>query len=139
MPQRKLRTRRSLKSLASSSAFETFVIDQLSELGEVVPRKMFGGVGLYCDALFFGLIARDELYLKVDDQTRAFFESAGSAPFRPYDDRPGTMQYYVVPVGVLESAPDLLGWARRALAAASRAAESPRKRRKHSASKRRSS
>ena len=139
MPQRKLRTRRSLKSLASSSAFETFVIDQLSELGEVVPRKMFGGVGLYCDTLFFGLIARDELYLKVDDQTRAFFESAGSAPFRPYDDRPVTMQYYVVPVGVLESAPDLIGWARRALAAASRAGESPRKRRKHSSSRRRSS
>jgi DNA transformation protein and related proteins len=115
--------RRPLKSLASSSGFEAFAIDQLSELGEVVPRKMFGGVGLYCDGLFFGLIARDQLYLKVDDQTRAFFEAAGSTPFRPYDDRPVTMQYYAVPVDVLESAPELRGWARRALGAASRAAE----------------
>jgi DNA transformation protein and related proteins len=125
-----------MKSLASSSGFEAFVIDQLSDLGDVVPRKMFGGVGLYCDALFFGLIARDELYLKVDDQTRPLFEAAGSTPFRPYDDRPVTMQYYVVPISVLESAPDLVAWARRAVAAAARAAESTRRPRKRVTSNR---
>ena len=110
-----------MRSLASSPGFETFVVDQLSELGEVTPRKMFGGVGLYCDALFFGIIARDELYLKVDDQTRGAFESAGSTPFRPYADRAGTMQYYRVPLDVLESAPELVRWARGALRAAGRA------------------
>jgi DNA transformation protein len=119
-----------MKSLASSSGFEAFVIDQLSDLGDVLPRKMFGGVGLYCDALFFGLIAGDELYLKVDDQTRPRFEAAGSTPFRPYDDRPHTMQYYVVPMAILESAADLVDWARRAVAAAARAAESTRTPRK---------
>ena len=112
-----------MKSMTSGAGFETFVLDQLSGLGEVVPRRMFGGVGLYCDGLFFALIARDELYLKVDDQTRPFFKAAGSTAFRPYDDRPGTMQYYSVPIAVLESAPDLVGWARRALGAASRAAD----------------
>ena len=124
MTRRQPGARQLSKSLASSSGFETFVIDQLTELGDVIPRKMFGGVGLYCDGLFFGLIARDELYLKVDDQTRPFFENAGSTPFRPYDDRPVTMQYYVVPVAVLESPPELVSWARRALEATSRAAES---------------
>lgn len=123
MPKRKPASRNRLKSLASSGGFETFVIDQLSQLGEVLPRKMFGGVGLYCDGLFFALIARDELYLKVDDQTRPFFEAAGSTAFRPYADRPGTMQYYSVPIAVLESAPELAEWARRALGAASRAAD----------------
>jgi DNA transformation protein len=123
MSKRKPASRTGMKSLASSGGFETFVIDQLSGLGEVLPRKMFGGVGLYCDGLFFALIARDELYLKVDDQTRPFFEAAGSTAFRPYDDRPATMQYYSVPLAVLESAPELVGWARRALGAASRAAD----------------
>ena len=123
MPKRKPPSRRRTKSLASSGGFETFAMDQLSGLGEVLPRKMFGGVGLYCDGLFFALIARDELYLKVDDQTRAFFEAAGSTAFRPYDDRPATMQYYSVPIAVLESAPELVGWARRALRAAARAAD----------------
>ena len=124
MSRRKPGARQLTKSLASSSGFETFVIDQLTELGDVIPRKMFGGVGLYCEGLFFGLIARDELYLKVDDETRPFFENAGSTPFHPYDDRPVTMQYYVVPVAILESAPELVSWARRALRAASRAANS---------------
>jgi DNA transformation protein len=105
----------------SSSGFETFVVDQLSELGSVTSRKMFGGVGLYCDDLFFGLIAHDQLYLKVDDQTRTDFEEAGCTPFQPYPDRPGTMQYYTVPLEVLESAPALVEWGRRAVGAAARA------------------
>lgn len=67
---------------------------------------MFGGVGLYCDEFFFGLIARDTLYLKVDDSNREDYVRAGMKPFQPYPDRPGTMQYYDVPVGVLESAPE---------------------------------
>jgi len=112
---------RRMRSLTSTAGFEAFVIDQLSELGEVVARKMFGGIGLYCDALFFGIIARDELYLKVDDQTRGAFEAAGASPFRPYHDRPGSMQYYAVPLEVLESAPELARWARRALETAARA------------------
>jgi len=109
------------KSLASSRAFETFVMDQLSGVGDIVPRKMFGGVGLYGDGVFFGLIARDELYLKVDEATRGAFEAEGARPFKPYAGRPVTMQYYSVPISILESAPELVRWAGRAIAAAARA------------------
>lgn len=118
------------RSLASSAGFETFVLDQLSDLGDMTSKKMFGGVGLYCDGVFFAIIARDELYLKVDDQTRGAFEAAGSIPFRPYGDRVGTMQYYQVLVDVLESAPELVRWARQAVATAARASRSPRPARK---------
>jgi DNA transformation protein and related proteins len=106
------------KSLASSRQFEVFVADQLSGAGDIFARKMFGGVGLYCDGVFFGLIARDELYLKVDEATRGVFEAEGARPFKPYADRPVTMQYYSVPLSVLESAPELVRWARRAIATA---------------------
>lgn len=109
-----------MPSLRSSAGFEAFVVDQLADLGDVTPKKMFGGVGLYCDDLFFGIIARDELYLKVDEASRGAFETAGSTAFRPYRDRPGTMQYYSVPVAVLESAPELARWARGAVSAARR-------------------
>jgi DNA transformation protein len=121
--------RRTKKSLASSSAFETFAIDQLSGAGDIVARKMFGGVGLYCEGVFFGLIARDELYFKVDDTTRGTFEAEGARPFKPYADRPGTMQYYSVPISVLESAPELVRWAERAIAVAVRADARPSTRR----------
>ena len=115
------------KSLASSRAFETFVTDQLSGAGRIFARRMFGGIGLYCDGVFFGLIARDELYLKVDDATRGAFEAEDSRPFKPYADRPVTRQYYAVPLAVLESAPELVRWAERAIAVAGRASPSRRR------------
>jgi DNA transformation protein len=46
-------------SLRVSEAFKSFVIDQLSPLGDIVPRSMFGGVGLYSHGVFFGIMARD--------------------------------------------------------------------------------
>jgi DNA transformation protein len=113
---------RTRKSLASSGAFESFVLDQLSDLGDVTSRKMFGGVGLNCDGYFFGIIALDELYLKVDERTRGAFETSGAHPFQPYADRPATFQYYSVPVEVLESAPELVKWARKAVGVARAAA-----------------
>ena len=115
----------SSRSLRSGQAFESFVLDQLSDLDDVTSKKMFGGVGLYCGGLFFALIARHELYLKVDETTRDAYERAGMRPFRPYKDRPVTMRYYAVPVGVLESAADLTRWAKRAVAVAARAATVP--------------
>jgi DNA transformation protein len=110
-------------ALSVSESFRLFVLYQLEELGDVVPRSMFGGVGLYRGDLFFGILAGDVLYLKVDDETRAACEAADSRPFKPYGDRAGTMQYYSVPVSVLESAPEVTRWARRALGAAARAAD----------------
>ena len=112
------------RSLKVTPAFRAFVLDQLGELGDVVSRSMFGGVGLYCRGFFFGIIARDMLYLKVDDRNRSDYEDAGMQPFKPYADRPGTMQYYAVPLEILESPVDLVRWARKAVSAAERAASS---------------
>ena len=114
-------TRRRLQSLKVSDAFRTFVLDQLDELGNVVPRAMFGGVGLYCRDVFFGIIARDVLYLKVDDRNRADYERAGMGRFKPYaGPQSGTMEYYAVPLEVLESTSDLAAWARKAVDVAKR-------------------
>jgi DNA transformation protein len=110
-----------LRSLKSSEPFKAFVIQQLADLEDVVARAMFGGVGLYQRGVFFGIIARDTLYLKVDEVNRSDYEESGSHPFKPYPDRAGTMQYYAVPVGVLESSMALTDWARKAVAAARRA------------------
>ena len=111
-----------VRSLKVTKAFGAFVLDQLEALGDVTSRPMFGGVGLYCRGLFFGIIASDVLYLKVDDQNRRDYQHAGMKAFKPYADRPATMQYYAVPLEVLESPLDLTVWARKAVAAAERAA-----------------
>jgi hypothetical protein len=66
--------------MAVSSGYQTFVLDQLRPtLPGVRAKRMFGGVGLYADELFFALIDDDVLYLKVDDETRPDFERRGSA------------------------------------------------------------
>jgi DNA transformation protein len=109
-----------MTSLKVTTAFRAFVLDQLEGLGPVTSRSMFGGVGLYCRDVFFGIIARDVLYLKVDDVTRDVYERAGMQPFRPYPTRPASTQYYAVPLDVLESAADLVTWAQKAVGAASR-------------------
>ena len=101
--------------------FVSFVLDQLSEIEHLTARQMFGGTGLYSGAVFFGIIFRDILYLKVDDNTRPAYRRAGMKPFKPYAGRPTTMQYYGVPVAVLENPHDLAAWARRAIAAAAAA------------------
>ena len=124
------RSKSKWRSLAVSDGFRSFVLDQLSELDDVVPRSMFGGVGLYSSGRFFGILARDRLYLKVDDQNRAAYEEAGEKPFKPYPGRPGSMNYYAVPLAVLESPNELVAWAREACNAAARNASRPRRARK---------
>ena len=103
-------------------AFRSFVLDQLSGLGDVVPRSMFGGVGLYVSGVFFGIIAKDVLYLKVDDQNRQDYTRVRMKPFKPFPDRSSSMKYYEVPIHVLESTDELVSWARKSVAAAERSA-----------------
>ena len=104
--------------MSRTPAFVEFVLDQLSGIDGVRAQAMFGGTGLYCNDVFFGIIHRDILYLKVNDDTRATFERAGMKPFKPYAGRPMTMQYYEVPLAVLEHPPDLAAWVERAVAVA---------------------
>jgi DNA transformation protein len=112
--------------MAVTPSYRDYVLDQLSGLGRVRANRMFGGAGLYCEELFFGIVADDTLYLKVDDSNRPDFIARGMAPFRPYRDRPElSMRYYEVPADVLEDAEALVAWGRKAIRVA---AASPRKR-----------
>jgi DNA transformation protein and related proteins len=105
--------------VTTSADFLAYVLDQLARLEGVSSRRMFGGVGLYCDEFFFGLIADDVLYLRVDDSNRADYTARGAVQFRPYADRPQlSMSYFEAPADVLEDAGELVSWARRSVAVA---------------------
>jgi len=103
--------------MAVSDEFIEYVVDQLAGWGEVSARKMFGGAGLYCDGVMFGLIADDIAYLKVDDSNREDFIKAGSSAFNPYPEKvkSAVMSYYEIPADILEDAEHLGKWAERAL------------------------
>lgn len=104
--------------------FTAFCLELLAPLGSVRARAMFGGQGLYVDDLFTALIARGELYLKVDDTTQARFEAAGCQPFtvEMKDGRPTSMRYYRPPEEAMESPALMAPWSRMAFEAALRAA-----------------
>jgi DNA transformation protein and related proteins len=102
--------------MAVSESYLGFVIDQLAGIGSVRSRRMFGGVGLYADDLFFGLLDDNALYFKVDDSNRGDFEARGMGPFRPFRDKPElAMAYYEVPAEVIDEAEELIRWARKAM------------------------
>lgn len=112
-----------------SSSFRTFVLEQLGRgVQGIRGRNMFGGVGIYGGGFFFGLIADDTLYFKVDESNRAEFEAMGMGPFRPYGEHGEVMQYYRVPDDLLEN-PEVLGqWAEKAIKVARRAKSRPPRR-----------
>jgi DNA transformation protein len=108
--------------MAVSQDFRDYVIEQLGRVVGVEWKRMFGGVGLYADEMFFALIDDDVVYFKVGDLNRADFESAGSRPFRPYGDERVSMSYYELPVDVLEDPGRLRTWIEKSLAVAKSAA-----------------
>ena len=102
-----------------SSDYLAYVLEQLAGLAGLSARRMFGGVGLYCEELFFALLDNDTLYLRVNDDNRADYTARGMSQFRPYADRPElSMSYYEAPADVLEDPAQLVSWARRSVAVA---------------------
>ena len=106
-----------------SDEYLTYVIDQLECLGPVQSRRMFGGAGLYCEGLFFAVVADDVLYFKVDDSNRKDYEDEGMEAFQPFPDKSMVMGYYQVPIDALESKETLAAWAEKALRVAERKAD----------------
>ncbi|HZL88772.1 MAG TPA: TfoX/Sxy family protein [Pirellulaceae bacterium] len=114
--------------MAVSETFRSLVLDQLARVAPAVTgKRMFGGLGIYSREMFFALADQDRLYLKADDQTRGEFKAQGWEPFRPFGDDRMTMQYYEVPLEVIENVERLRPWVERALDAAARGAKSKRK------------
>ncbi len=102
-------------SVLSEGSFGAFVLDQLSELGEVVGRPMFGGAGFYLDGEFFGILYEERLYFRVSPETIDEYKARKAKPFAPFGGKRGESRgYYEVPVEIIESPADLIKWARAA-------------------------
>ena len=94
--------------------------------GPVKARRMFGGYGIYHDALMFGLVAEDELYLKTDEKSVRAFTELGLPPFE-YEKRGKKMSYYLAPTVIYDDPEQAKAWADRAFEAALRARKPKRK------------
>jgi DNA transformation protein len=107
------------------------LLELLAPLGAVSARRMFGGTGLFLHGLMFGLIARDEFFLKIGPANQPDFEAAGEAPFS-YETKNGTntiRSYWRCPPDLLDDAETFREWARRAVDASIAASRTrPKKR-----------
>jgi DNA transformation protein len=118
-----------IAAMSVSPDFLEYVIEQLASTAKVTSRRMFGGVGLYADGLFFALIDDDTVYFKVDDSNRADYVARGCQAFRPFADDPTySMSYFELPADVLEDAELLRPWARKSFAVAASAAAAKQRR-----------
>ncbi|MEM8771698.1 MAG: TfoX/Sxy family protein [Pseudomonadota bacterium] len=96
--------------------------DLFATFGDITIRKMFGGAGVYCDGVIFAIADDEDVWLKVDDVTRAEFEEAGLNPFEvEMKGKTGTMSYYKPPAEIYDDEDALRCWTTLALGAASRA------------------
>lgn len=105
--------------MTMSPGFAELIRDLLSPLGPVATRRMFGGGGVYCDGVMFGLVSDDTLFLKADAKTKAAFEDEGCGPF-VYDGKgkPIAMSYWRMPERLLDEPEAMVEWARIALGVA---------------------
>jgi DNA transformation protein len=100
--------------------FKEFVLDQLGALPELRARAMFGAHGLYAGDKFFGILDEGRLFFKTDAASTADYTSRGMEPFTyEMKGKVMTMAYHEVPPDVLENAPELTAWARKAIGIAS--------------------
>lgn len=102
--------------------FLEYVMELFGPFGTVVPRRMFGGYGVYLDGLMFAIVSEDSLYLKSDQMNRVEFEQAGCEVFGyARKGKRATLNFFRAPEDAMESPELMLPWARTAYAAALRA------------------
>jgi DNA transformation protein len=117
--------------MAVQPQYLEYILEQLSGLGALRPNRMFGGIGLYADGLFFGLIDDDTLFFKTDDTNIAAYRERNMPRFMPFPEKNNlALGYHQVPADVIEDAEMLVAWARHsvAVALASKARKSSRPR-----------
>jgi len=111
--------------MVASDDFAEFLREQLSPLGHITMRRMFGKTGVFCDGVMLGVVTENTLYFRVDDDNRlAFKEAEAFAPLN-YAKKGKTidLSFWRAPERLFDDPDELASWARVALSAAHRVAE----------------
>lgn len=100
------------------------VKDALDRDGVVSGRRMFGGIGVYFEGLFFAILDDGVIFLKTSGETRPHYEAEQSRPFS-YMTKKGAAvltTYWRLPDRLLDDSEDLRVWLCASVAAARQAA-----------------
>lgn len=108
--------------MAISDDYLEYLKETLEWLPQLRVKRMFGGAGFYSDGLFFAIADDAGLYLKADKQSEPFYRDGGSVQFT-YEakGRVTRMNFWSVPIDILEEPDELGRWVGIALETARRA------------------
>lgn len=99
------------------------IVDLLQVIGPVESKSMFGGFGVFLEGLMFGLVADNELYLKVDANNIQDYEDLGLQPFSfNRNGKEFKMAYYQAPEESLDDGELMSVWAAKSYGVAMGAA-----------------
>ncbi len=113
--------------LARRSEFLDYLAEQLRFVAGLRIRRMFGGYGVFDDALMFAIVVDDTLYLKADAEVRGEFEARGLSPFTyTSQGKTNRLHYYEAPPEVFEEDAAMRIWVDKALGAALRQGAKPK-------------
>ena len=102
--------------MAVPEEYIDYIMDQLKAVGDVSPRKMFGGVGIFKQGKMFGMLnSKGAFLLKVDDSNIQDYISRGMSPFTHDKNKTSKMPYYEVPLEVIEDPEQLKDWSEKSI------------------------
>lgn len=104
--------------MAVSDEDIAFVKDLFAGVGPITTRKMFGGLGIYCDGTIFALkMSEGTLRLKGVGEMVDVFTAEGWEPwtYTRKDGAASSMPYWAMPEALLDDPEEASAWARRAL------------------------
>jgi DNA transformation protein len=76
------------------------LLEPLKAVRPITTRAMFGGVGVYCEGVFFAVIDDDRLYLRADAENAPAFDAVGAAQWVVAGPSGGPMPYRELPQGL---------------------------------------
>ena len=103
--------------MAVPEDYITYLHDQLSDLGDILGKKMFGGYGFFHEGKMFAMFGYGAFGLKVDDSNRQDYLDEDMEPLSTKSSSK-SMPYYEVPVTVIEDRSKLKEWASKSIAIA---------------------
>jgi DNA transformation protein and related proteins len=77
--------------MASDLEFVEYVCDQISAVGSIAFRKMFGEYAIYCDRKVIALVCDNQLFIKPTASGRSLIGNVVEVP--PY---PGAKPYFLI-------------------------------------------
>ena len=102
----------------------SYVVEQLSFLGRISARSIFGATGIFLEERLLGIVLNDTVYLHTGPSNRDDYVSRGMPQFKPYPNAFDlTTDHHRVPPDILADEAQLKSWGERALKAAVEAAK----------------